>query len=159
MAKNRKKNTLGDEHVKAWEMRGGSSGGGALILWIRKWMRQIFTTLKILILCRGYFPHGFMDNYMPTGDVKSLHERECNEGRYKRSHQKEYLKWDLQESKDLLGKIDCSNWSVPQVVVFSVKLFLLLWCISFLNQFYELTRWASAFEMWLQGAQPSNTIH
>lgn len=60
------------------------------------------------ILHGGYFPHGFMDNYMPAGDAKSLYERECNEGRYKISHQKEYLKWDLQESKDLLGKIDCS---------------------------------------------------
>ena len=63
---------------------------------------------------------------MPTGDAKSLYERECNEGRYKRSHQKEYLKWDLQESKDLLGKIDCSYSGVPQVVVFSLKLLLLL---------------------------------
>lgn len=64
---------------------------------------------------------------MPTGDAKSLYERERNEGRYKRSHQKEYLKWDLQESKDLQGKIDRSYRSVPQVVVFSVKLSLLLW--------------------------------
>lgn len=44
-----------------------------------------------------------MDNCLPSGDVKA-YERECNEGRYKRRHQKEYLKWDLQESKDLLGK-------------------------------------------------------
>lgn len=82
---------------------------------------------------------------------KSLHERECNEGRYKGSHQKEYLKWDLQESKDLPGKIECSNRSVPQVVVFSLKLVLLFWWIAFLNRFYELTRWASTVEMWLQG--------
>lgn len=80
----------------------------------------------------GYFPCRFMDNYMPTGDAKSLYERECNEGRYKRSHQKEYLKWDLQESKDLLGKIDCSYSGVPQVVVFSLKLLLLLrWAYHF----------------------------
>lgn len=45
----------------------------------------------MLILHGGYFPCGFMDNYMPSGDVKSLYERECNEGRYKISDQKEYL--------------------------------------------------------------------
>lgn len=99
-------------------------------------MVQIFTTLKTLVLHRGYFPCGFMDNYMPAGDVKSFHERDCNEGRCKRSHQREYLKWDLQEPKDLLGKIDCSNSSAPQVVVFSVKLYLLPRCISFSNQSY-----------------------
>lgn len=120
-------------------MRGGSSGRGrAMILWIRIWMRQIFTTLKTLILHGGYFPHGFMDNYMPTEDVKSLHERECNEGWYKRSHQKEYLKWYLQEPKDSLGKIDCIHWSTPQVLVFSVSLSLTL-VIQFPNQFYELS--------------------
>lgn len=49
-----------------------------------------------------------MGNYMPTGDAKNSYERERNEGRYKRSHQKEYLKLDLQESKDSVGKIQCS---------------------------------------------------
>lgn len=47
------------------------------------------------------FPGGFMSNYEPTGNVekKKYHEVECNEGGYERSHQKEYLKWDLQESE------------------------------------------------------------
>lgn len=48
------------------------------------------------------FPGGFLSNYQPTGDEEKKeisHEVECNEGGYERSHQKEYLKWDLQESE------------------------------------------------------------
>lgn len=55
-----------------------------------------------------------MGKYMSTGDAKSLYEKECNEGRYKRvlSHQNEYLKLEPQKSKDSAGKIHCSYSSL-----------------------------------------------
>lgn len=39
---------------------------------------------------------------MPTGDAKSLYEQVRNEGRYKRSHQKEYLKLDLYKNQKIV---------------------------------------------------------
>lgn len=78
---------------------------GFLSLWIRK-MDE--TNTHNILRCPYWTisAGGFMGNYMPTGDAKSSYEREFNEGRYK-SHQKEYLKLDLQESKDSVGKIHC----------------------------------------------------
>lgn len=78
-------------------------------LWIRKMDEtNIHNILRCPYLTKAISPSGFMGNYMPTGDTKSSYERERNEGRYKRSHQKEYLKLNLQESKDSVGKIQCS---------------------------------------------------
>lgn len=77
-------------------------------------------------------PRGVMTNYVPTSDVKKKkeksHEVECNEGGYERSYQKEYLKWDLQESKrdpPLFGP------------------FLLFSIFSSLSAFEGLSAWAS----------------
>lgn len=100
---------------------------GFLSLWIRKMDEtNIHNILRCPYWTKAISSGGFMGNYMPTGDAKSLYERECNEGRYKRSHQKEYLKLDLQESKDLVGKIHCSYWGIPPVVRFLAKPFLFL---------------------------------
>lgn len=83
---------------------------------------------------------------MPTGDAESSYERECNEGRYERSHQKEYLKWDLQESKDLpLLRRRLAKRPSGCSVLSPLSSFLLSNLLP--RQLFALTEWASTFQM------------
>lgn len=86
---------------------------------------------------------------MPSGDVKSLCERECNEGRYKGVIKRNALNETWRNQK-IWRMRECSYCTVPQVAAHSPKISSLSpQCV---HPVYELTRWGGTSQCDFRGA-------